>query len=211
MYRYVKGSVAKRLDKMLNEDVLPNACSLDVDVFRDRLGGDRVKDMFQAHKPNMRPIFSEYAADDQSDGAVDSMDSMNSTELVSYGRELGLVGGPPALSERAIKTLFAFCQQEEEEVEEGEAETQSDSEQVYSEFMETNAAIGSQMKPDPYNVLEMRLDQYLNEMVHPIAAKLPRFKQAMLKTPERLKVLWLERCQRLKEKEEAEAETGGGD
>ena len=29
----------------------------------------------------------------------------------------------------------------------------------------------------------------------------------MLKTPERLKVLWLERCQRLKEKEEAEAET----
>ena len=155
----------------------------------------------------MRPIFSEYAADDQSDGAVDSMDSMNSTELVSYGRELGLVGGPPALSERAIKTLFAFCQQEEEEVEEGEAETQSDSEQVYSEFMETNAAIGSQMKPDPYNVLEMRLDQYLNEMVHPIAAKLPRFKQAMLKTPERLKVLWLERCQRLKEKEEAEAET----
>ena len=103
----------------------------------------------------MRPIFSEYAADDQSDGAVDSM---NSTELVSYGRELGLVGGPPALSERAIKKLFAFC----------------------------SKCTASSWKQTPRS---------------------PRFKQAMLKTPERLKVLWLERCQRLKEKEEAEAET----
>jgi len=205
MYRYVKGTVGKRLEKMLNEDILPNACSLDVDVFRDRLGGDRVKDMFQAHKPNMRPVFSEYAADDQSDGAVDAMDSMNSAELVTFGREMLLVGGPPALSERAMKTLFAFCQQEEEEVEEGENETQSDSEMVYSEFMETNAAIGSQMRPDPYNVLEMRLDQYLNELVHPVAAKLPRFRTHMLKTPERLKQMWLEKCQRMKEKEEAEA------
>ena len=202
MYRYTKGSVAKRLGKMLNEDVLPNACSLDIDVFRDRLAGDRVKDTLQMHKVNCRPVFQEYAADDDSDGAVDSLESMNSTELVTYCREMLLCGGPPLLSERAIKTLFAFCQQEEEDIEEGEDETQSDSEQVYSEFMETNAAIGSQMRPDPYNVLEMRIDQYLNELVHPVAITLQRFRGRGLKTVERLKELWLERCQREKEKEE---------
>ena len=51
----------------------------------------------------------------------------------------------------------------------------------------------------------MRLDQYLNQMVHPVAAKLPRFRTHMLKTPERLKQLWMEKCLRMKEKEEAEA------
>ena len=68
--------------------------------------------------------------------------------------------------------------------------------------METNAAIGSQMRPDPYNVLEMRIDQYLNELVHPVAITLQRFRGRGLKTVERLKELWLERCQREKEKEE---------
>ena len=203
MYRYTKGSVAKRLSKMLNEDILPNACSLDIDVFRDRLGGDRVKDTLQMHKVNCKPVFVEYAADDQSDGAVDSLESMNSAELVTYCRDMKLCGGPPALSERAVKTLFAFCQQEEEDIDEGEDETQSDSEQVYSEFMETNAAIGSQMRPDPYNVLEMRIDQYLNELVHPVALTLQRFRGRGLKTVERLKELWLEKCQREAEAEEA--------
>ena len=165
MYRYTKGAVAKRLQKMLNEDILPNACSLDIDVFRERLAGDRVKDTLLQHRPNMKPMFVEYAADDNTDGAVDCLESMNSTELVTYCRDVKLCGAPPALSERAIKALFAFCQQEEESLDEGEEETQSDSEQVYSEFMETNAAIGSQMRPDPYNVLEIRIDQYLNELV----------------------------------------------
>ena len=93
MYGYTKGSVAKRLAKMLNADILPNACSLDIDVFRERLGGDRVKDTLQMHKLNMKPVFVDYAADDQSDGAVDSLESMNATELVTYCREIKVSGG----------------------------------------------------------------------------------------------------------------------
>ncbi|GMH56331.1 hypothetical protein TrLO_g10324 [Triparma laevis f. longispina] len=209
MYRYTKGSVASRLEKMLNEDILPNACSLDIDVFRERLAGDRVKDTLTMHKMNMKPVFVEYAADDDTDGACDSLESMNSKELVTYCRDLKLCGAPPALSERAIKTLFAFCQQEEEEIEEGEAETQSDSEQVYSEYMETNAAIGSQMRPDPYNVLEIRIDQYLCELVHPVSITLQRFRGKGLLTVERLKEKWIEKLQRDKEKEEGGG--GGGD
>jgi hypothetical protein len=193
IYWRTKGTVAERLERMMNDEILPNACSLDIDVFRERLGGDRVKDTLQMHKPNMKPIFSEYAADDDTDGGVDALDSMNSSELVTYARELGLVGAPPCLSERAVKSLFAFCQQEEEEVDKdgGEAETQSDSEQVYSEFMETNAAIGSQLRPDPYNVLEMRIHQFLNDCIHPVAMKHPRFRTANLKDPVKLKEMWI--------------------
>ncbi|GMI09227.1 hypothetical protein TrVE_jg1230 [Triparma verrucosa] len=210
MYRYTKGSVASRLEKMLNEDILPNACSLDIDVFRERLAGDRVKDTLTMHKMNMKPVFVEYAADDDTDGACDSLESMNSKELVTYCRDLKLCGAPPALSERAIKTLFAFCQQEEEEIEEGEAETQSDSEQVYSEYMETNAAIGSQMRPDPYNVLEIRIDQYLCELVHPVSITLQRFRGKGLLTVERLKEKWIEKLQRDKEREEGGDSVSGG-
>ena len=59
MYRYTKGSVATRLSKMINEDILPNACSLDIDVFRERLGSDKVKDVIAMYKINMKPVFSE--------------------------------------------------------------------------------------------------------------------------------------------------------
>ncbi len=71
----------------------------------------------------MRPIFSEYAADDQSDGAVDSM---NSTEQHGTGqlRERAGAGGRSPSTQR-----------------EGNQDTVCFLQQVYSEFMETNAAI----------------------------------------------------------------------
>ena len=132
--------------------------------------------------------------------------SMNATELVTFAREMLVCGAPPALSERGIKNLFAWCQQEEEDVDEdeNEAETQSSSEQVYSEFMETNSAIGCQLKPDPYNVVEIRLDQYLNESIHPVALKNKRFRGRGLRDPKKLKELWMKKQAEAKEKEEAE-------
>ena len=76
--------------------------------------------------------------------------------------------------------------------------------------METNAAIGSQMRPDPYNALEMRIDQYLNQLVHPVSITLQRFRGRGLKTVERLKELWLEKMQREAEKKEGGGGGGGG-
>ena len=139
-----------------------------------------------------------------------SLDSMNSAELVTYARDLGMVGAPPLFSERAVKTVFAYCQQEEEqEEEEAEGEEGDESEMVYSEFMEVNGAMGSQMVPDPYNMLEMRIDQFLGNTVNPAAVKHPRFKGKGLKPTEKLKVWWIEKLQ--KEKEEAEARGEGED
>jgi phosphoribosylaminoimidazole-succinocarboxamide synthase len=53
------GTPAERLNKLLKEDVLPNACSVDTDVFRERIAGDRVKDVFANHKFNLKKIYQE--------------------------------------------------------------------------------------------------------------------------------------------------------
>ena len=37
--------------------MLPNACSVDTDVFRERIAGDRVKDVFANHKFNFKKIY----------------------------------------------------------------------------------------------------------------------------------------------------------
>ena len=49
-------------------------------------------------------------------------------------------------------------------------------EMVYLEFTECHGAIGSFQRPDPYNVLDMRLDSFLSEDVVPPCKQLPRFR-----------------------------------
>jgi len=138
-YNSIDGPLAPRLQKILIDDVLPNACSIDVDVFRDRCGGDKVKDVFEMHKHNLKVIFNQYAADDtSSDDAIAAADTMNVGELVGFGREFELIGGPPLLSERAMKVLFAYVQQEDPDAadESGNAVVDDNSEMVISEFQE---------------------------------------------------------------------------
>ena len=175
MYRYTKGLPADRLNKMIDEDVLPNACSVDTDVFRERIAGDRVKDVFAKHKHNLKKIYKEFAADDDTGEAALAQDTMNNTELVSFCRDFGMIG--PLMSERSVKVLFAYVQQEEEMLDDDEAtEDVGDSEMVYSEFAESQAAIGCQMRPDPYNVVEIRIDQFISEEIIPRALTMIRFR-----------------------------------
>ena len=65
-YRYNKGSWSERLEKMINDDILPNACSVDIDVFRERISGDKCKAVVKKHRHNMEIIYRDYAAEDQS-------------------------------------------------------------------------------------------------------------------------------------------------
>ena len=58
-YRYSKGTWSERLEKMLNEDILPNACSVDIDVFRERIAGDKCKAVLKKHKWNLEVIYKE--------------------------------------------------------------------------------------------------------------------------------------------------------
>jgi len=174
VYKYTQNTPAERLNKLLKEDVLPNACSVDTDVFRERIAGDRVKDVFAKHKFNLKKIYREFAADDDTGDAAMANDTMNSNELVSFCRDFKFIG--PLISERSIKVLFAYVQQDEEALDDDENDDVGDSEMVFSEFAESQAALGCQMRPDPYNVVEMRIDQFLCQEVIPKALDMLRFR-----------------------------------
>lgn len=160
----------------MNEEVLPNACSVDTDVFRERLASDAVQNVFAAHKRNMKIIYTEFAADDESDEGVLTGDTMNAGELVSFCREVNLIGA--LLSEKSVRTIFAYVQQEEEELDEDEGGVSDvgDSEMVFAEFNESQGAIAAYRQPDPYNVLDMRIGTFLKKELIPAASELERFR-----------------------------------
>mmetsp|Transcript_2238 Transcript_2238/g.4587 ORF Transcript_2238/g.4587 Transcript_2238/m.4587 type:complete len:729 (-) Transcript_2238:7-2193(-) len=186
-HRYNKGTWPHRLTKMLNEDVLPNACSVDIDVFRERIAGDKCKAVQKKHKHNLEIIYKEYAADDQSLESLGNLDTMNANELVSCCRDFKLVG--PLLSERALRVLFAYVQHDEELIKEmetaGRAVTVNDAgdddEMVYAEYVESMMAVGAQLYPDPYNVLNIRIDQFVTRDLLSKAQKMVRFNGKGLK------------------------------
>ena len=94
--------------------------------------------------------------------SLGSLDTMNANELVICCRDFKLVG--PLLSERAVRVLFAYVQHDEELIEELESKGKpvnvvdegDDDEMVFAEYLESQMAIGAQMNPDPYNVLNIR-------------------------------------------------------
>ena len=94
-----------RFYKMMQEEILENACSVDIDVFRERLQGEKVLACLQKHRKNLKGIYTVYAADDDSDDAVGQMDSMNCKELTSFCKEMKLLG--PIMSNRMVRTIFA--------------------------------------------------------------------------------------------------------
>ena len=67
---------------------------------------------------------------------------------------------------------------EEEELMEGE-EDSGDNECVYAEFTEIVCAIATYMRPDPYVVLDMRLYNFLNQVLYPVAIRNSRFRKIL--------------------------------
>lgn len=173
-HRYQKGHIDERLKKMMNEDILPNACSVNTDVFRERLAGDRVQNVYQKHKRNLKIIYKTFAAEDNSDEGALTQDTMNATELVSFCRDMRLIG--PLLSEKAVRALFAYVQQEEEPADGDGSADAGDSEMVFAEFTEALGAIAAFMRPDPYNVMDVRIDDFLKNQLIATAKTLPKLK-----------------------------------
>ena len=189
VYRYSRGGWPARLRRMVEEDILPRACSANVDVFRERLAGNKVKAVLRKHRRALGLIYASYAADDTgSADAPENLDSMNANELVAFARQMGLVG--PGVSERQIKVLFAYVQHDEETLvgagagagaEGGDAVEGNDNEMVFSEFCEACFAICAQMRPDPYNVMQKRIDGFLGGELLPKAAVMRRFRGKNIK------------------------------
>ena len=72
--------------------------------------------MLDAHKKWLKKIFTAYAAADDSDDAILQADTMNVTEVLKMCNDAALVGA--TLNVRAIRSIFAYVQQEETLLEE---------------------------------------------------------------------------------------------
>ena len=103
--------LATRVERMILDDVLPNACAVDTDVFRERVSGTKVVAVLDAHKKWLRIIFAKYAAADDSDGAVLQADTINVVEAMKMCTDAALIGA--TLNVRAVRSIFAYVQQEE--------------------------------------------------------------------------------------------------
>jgi len=106
-WRYPKKppTLDARYNKMMQEEILENACSVDIDVFRERLQGDKVLSCLAKNRRNLKAIYTVYAADDDCDDAIGQMDTMNCKELTSFAKEMKLLG--PIMSNRMVRTIFA--------------------------------------------------------------------------------------------------------
>ena len=174
-YRYSSGTLPERLERMMEMEVIPNACSTETDRFRETLHTDKVEAMLDRFRKPLKMLFRHYAADDQSGAAALATDTMNVQELQTMCRDLKLVG--PRLSLRACRTIFAFVQQEEAALEDNEdADDDDESEMVFAEFREATAALSVWMRPDPYEKMADKIRNFLCETVFPAAKKLYFFK-----------------------------------
>lgn len=125
--------------------MLENACSVDIDVFRERLNGDIVQDVLKQNKKIFKGIYTVYAADDQLDDAVAQGDTINNKELCSFCKEMKLNCWVQFYQTEwyMVRQIFAFVQQEEEELDEDDDEDEEcgDNEMVYSEFAEATVVL----------------------------------------------------------------------
>ena len=158
--RYPKArSPSNCLYHVLKEHVLPHACQIDADVFRERLHSDVVRSVQLKHRKNLKTVFKVFASWDSASPAS----TMDADEMVVMLRFAKVIG--PLCSEMACRTIFAYVQNDDVVIQDlkmdGTVGTHrsrsreavempgSDVEMVYTEFEECLAAIASMLQPDP--------------------------------------------------------------
>lgn len=184
--RYPKAqSPSNCLYRLLKENVLPNACQIDADVFRERLHGHVVKSVQMKHRKNLRVVFKIFACWDTNSPAA----TMDADEMVVMLRLAKVIG--PLCSEMACRTIFAYVQNDEFVIQDLKTDGTvgshrnrsrgsivempgSDVEMVFTEFEECIAAIASLLQPDPYKMLDQSIDRFITDHFLPNLSMHPR-------------------------------------
>lgn len=188
--RYPKAiSPSNCLFRLLRENVLPHACQIDADVFRERLHGDVVKSVQLKHRKNLRVVFKLFASWDSSSPSS----TMDADEMVCMLRLAKVIG--PLCSEMACRTIFAYVQNDDFVIEDLKKDgcvgghrnrgrssallsthPGSDKEMVFTEFEECVAAIASMLQPDPYKMLDQSIDKFIADCFLPALAGHPKLR-----------------------------------
>jgi hypothetical protein len=162
--------------RFLDEDVLPFAASMRVDVFRTRLANTAMRTLYRVHRRNLGAIFSAYAAWNQNDLATDAVGLMDLSEFqkMCSADELAVVG--ERVSHRAVRGVFAFVQEEEDAVDaEAGAAANPTSALTPSEWREAMVALSCYAFPNPYVTLDVKFKEFFEAKCR-VAMKIDRFR-----------------------------------
>lgn len=159
-------SLAEALKRLLCDDVLPNAARTEHDAFRTSINSHKSRLVFQRHRPQLKRLFTAYAAADRSRGAFAHTDTINVKEFLQLIKDCRLMENS-ALTEKTVRQIFNEVQQVDDQ-DEG-PETGGDNELVYSEFLEGLAAVSCFKLCNPYLPFDQRLEQFLRDAVLPRA------------------------------------------
>jgi hypothetical protein len=172
MYKFRKvGDYPKRLEKIIEEFLIPNACKSNTDTFRGELSMDEVQAVFKALKPQIMSIFKYYArVHVPIPGAPPQEPSMDGPAYMKMCKDSKLVTRKGDLRhdfpELECRKVFNDTQMEEEEAGSVDAGGGAD-EMIYMEYLECIGAIACFKFPNPYIPLQVKLDDMLKLIMFP--------------------------------------------
>ena len=194
--RYPKArSPSNCLYHVLKEHVLPHACQIDADVFRERLHSDVVRAVQLKHRKNLKTVFKVFASWDSASPAS----TMDADEMVVMLRFAKVIG--PLCSEMACRTIFAYVQNDDVVIQDLKTDGTvgshrnrsrdvvelpgSDVEMVFTEFEECLAAVAQMLQPDPYKMLDQSIEAFLGTQFLPALAQHPKLR-GQVELPEQI-------------------------
>jgi hypothetical protein len=161
-YTRVK-SLPERVRLLIEDDVLPNACRLHMDAFREVIGQDRIQQYLLSIRPWLHIVFSYYATLDLSQNSADKLTKMNKTEFVRLAKDCGFMRG--TLTTHSLSAIFT-------KVLHLPSTRQTEFEMSYTEFVECLSATAMYLAPDPFQELRHKLRHFFeNEVLQQLKNK----------------------------------------
>ncbi len=158
-----------RLEKLIEDFLIPNACKSNTDTFRGELSLDEVQSVYKLLKPQIMKIFKFYArVHEPIPGAPPQEPSMDGPAYMKFCKDSRLVTRKGDLRhdfpELACRKVFNDTQMEEEEEGSIDAGGGAD-EMIYMEYLEALGAIACYKFPNPYIPLQIKLDDMLKNII----------------------------------------------
>ena len=163
--------VTERLEKLIEEFMIPNACKSNTDTFRGELSLDEVQSVYKKLKPQIMKIFRFYArVHEPIPGAPPQEPSMDGPAYMKFCKDSRLVTRKGDLRhdfpELSCRKVFNDTQMEEEEEGSIDAGGGAD-EMIYMEYLEALGAIACFKFPNPYIPLQIKLEDMLKNICFP--------------------------------------------
>ena len=163
--------LSKRVKKLINEVIKPNACQANTETFRGELSMDEVQKIYKLYKPQLMAIFRYYAIEHPAKPGQPPMEpSMDGPIWLQMMKDSKLMTRksdvPNDLPELSCREIFNNVQAEEEEDGGGDVGGGAD-EMIYMEYLEAWGAVACFKRVNPYVPLWKRMEETFVDKLFP--------------------------------------------